>query len=1072
MSRAPHPQPFRVAEMSRVAIRGWRVVSFTCVALALLALLAWHVLPRLEDPEVDLQEAGVVIPYPGASPEDVDRDVVRIVQDELYSLDKLVYVESSAVPNAAVFHLKFEDDTPMDVMLERIRGRIEAKRSDLPSVVEAPSVRQYGNAWIVQSVIAVTGGRSLGVLTDAAKRVKDRIADLPGVEDVVLRGDEHRALRVRMDSAKLRDHGLSVDAVVAQLRRANVRIAAGEVAVADVDAPIRIDTEATDTATLAATPVGAASDGHGGTRAILLGDVADVAMDAMTPKERFVFDGAPAVGIEVRFRRTANAVKVGEALRERLRASTTDLPRGVEARIAYDQPAWVTASLDSFLESLAEGIGLVLLVVTLGMRWRPAVVVALVLPLAVGGAVAGLYLTGFALERVSIAGLIVALGLLVDDAVVVTESIQLLRDRGLGAVRAAVLGTARVFGANNVTTLVACASFLPLFFLGGKVGTFIRGLPTSVVLALVTSLALAQLFTPWVATLILRPKRGAPIVPDDAPFDRHDDGAERGEAERNPVLRGLKAAYAWMAPWIVRNPWKVIVLAAMALVASIGALPRVGFQFFGKADKPLVFVTIDLPSGAAQATTIEKVAEVLRTIGKDPDVVETSGMVGASYSRVFISRGPRTASPSFAELLVRTSPVASTAAVASRLRRELADVPGIRANVEELYNGPPVPHPITIRILGDDADHLREQADQVEALLRAQPGTVNVADNLTASIPIAHVSIDRARALRVGITAAQVGETLRSLYGDDRIARSHRSDETLDVSIDRGRDASPFERLEDVRFPRAGGGAVPLHAFGEVTLARDFAELKRRNTRPLVEITADVDGGVLPSRVLKAVLPTLKAKAWPPGYSFSIGGEQAETEESFRTLGVATAGTMLIILLALLVTFESVTLAGVVLFAVPFAVIGAVPALLVTHYPFSFMAFLGLIALIGVYVNHKIYFVDRALSLVARGARWEEALVQAGIDRMRPVVLTALTAILGLLPLTLGGGSLWAPFGWVNVFGLAASIPLSLLLLPALVAVAVRRKVKRQAPVEVEEPAPESVEDDSPTQAWKAAPTG
>jgi multidrug efflux pump subunit AcrB len=1022
-------------DLSVAAIRRWRLVLVASVGLLLLAWMAWKSIPRLEDPKVEGFEAFVTLVYPGGSPEDVEAQVVKVVEEELYALDKIEWVESKALPNAATFHLKFEDGTNMDVMSEKIRGKVQGKKKDLPAEVKDPEVVKFSTTLTPQMILAVAGNRSDDVLTESAKRLKDHLNSVSGVAGIDLRGDRKLAIRVRLDPKKLEQYRLSADAVVQRLQLANVRVPGGELKVGPLLTLLQVNQEFVDAQSVMKVPVGASKDGSGGSTVVTLGQVAEITENALKPKQRFIHNGQPAVALEIRFRSGENAVAVGNQVRAKMKEIENSFPQGTSLRIAHDQPKWISKSISDFLESLAEGVFLVLIIITLGMGWRAALVVSGVLPLAAGGAIFGLYAGGFALEQVSIAGLIVALGLLVDDAVVVTESIQIMRDKGISAIRAAVLGTARVFWANNGTTAVAIASFFPLFFMGGTTGLFIKGMPTAVILALVTSLFVAQFFTPWASTFFLKKPKGVGDVLDTETFNREEDSGGEGEHEKNPVLRWLKLQYAKQIGGIIANPLKVIGIATAVLIGMLMLLPKVGFEFFPKAEKPALFVGIQLPKGTDDEITAQRVAEAVAIIQKDPEVSATSAVIGGGYPKIFGGRvGPKD-SRDVGDIFVQLKEGHTSLAIAQRLRKDLSQLRDVDVSVDELWYGPPVAHPVTIRLFGDDYLRLRAYAEELKAVIAQQKGAINIKDSLTENIPLAQVKLDADKAQRVGLTPGQVGRTLRWLHGEDKVTEFRRGNEQVQVVIEpQPSPARPLEAVEETSIPNAEGRLVSLRESGEVKLGHDFSELQRRNTRRVVEVTADVDASVLPSEVVGKIRPWLDEKKWDPGYGWAFAGAQEETEKSFKNLGLAAIGAVIIIFLLLVMMFDSLTLATVVMVAIPYAMIGAVFGLAITGNPFGFMGFLGLIALIGVYVNHKIYFVDRMQELLHRGDDLGKAILHAGQDRLRPVVLTALTAILGLLPLTLGGGKLWAGFGWVNIFGLLASIPLSLVLLPAFIA--------------------------------------
>ncbi len=1030
--------------LSAGALRRWRLLLVAALGLLALASLAWRHIPRREDPNVAAPGMRVTLAYPGASPEDVESQILRVVEPDLVAMEGIEDVEALALPNVALFDLKVADGTPLDATVERVRAAVRAKSKDLPAEVSEPEVARGSTLLIPQLVVAVVGNRSTAFLTEAAQALKQAISAVPGVSSVRLRGERQPAIVVRLDPVSLARHRLSVDEVVKDLRLASARVPAGELRVGPLLTYLQVTGDLTSAAALMKAPVGANVDEHGASQTVSLGDVAEVREDELTPRERFVVDGQPAVALEVCFRGEVNAVAIGARVEEAIRSYRSSLSEDVRVEIVHDQPQWIERSIATLLESLGEGALLVMLIITVGMGWRSALVVVWAVPLAIGGALLGLYVLGFSLDPISIAGLIVALGVLVDDAVVVTESIRIMRDKGLSAARAAVYGTARVFWANNGTTAVACASFMPLLLMSGGAGAFIRSIPIAVIVALTTSLLVAQLVTPCIATLLLGPpRRTAPVIADHEPFDPKEDSA-LGHAETNVLIRGLKNGYAHLLPWIVRHAVLVIIAFTALLGASIVLLPRIGFLFFPKAEKSVLFVSVTLPRGTDPEITGDKLRDTLQVLAKDPDVAQTSAVLGAGYPWIFLGRHTRGERKDFADVLVRLKPHAHERDVAQRLRRSLMDVTGAALTVEELYYGPPVVHPILVRVYGDDYDKLRTYAEAVKEHLRSRPGTVNVTDSLAESVTHTRVRIDADRAFRLGVTPAQVGSTLRWLHGEDKVMDLRRGDDVVQVVLTaKAAGENPLVHVADTPIPTTSGSTVAIREVGDVTLAHGFAELKRRNGRRMVEITADVNGMTLPSSVIEDLDVWLKTRTWAPGYGFAHGGAEEEMDGSFRRLAMEALASLLVVFLLLVVMFDSFRLATVVMVAVPYGLVGAIFGLASTRNAFGFMAFLGVISLIGVYVNHKIYFLDRMVELLKRGESLVEAMSHAGQDRLRPVVLTALTAVLGLLPLALTGGPLWAPFGWVNVFGLLASIPLSLVLLPALVAVAYRARGRR-----------------------------
>ncbi len=1026
-------------DLSVGAIARWRLLLVGALGFLMLSAMAWIKIPRLEEPRIEVMVLGVTLVYPGASPEDVEVQVLKPLEEVLFELPKVEWVEATALPNVASFAIKFEDGTPMDVAVEKVRGKVLGKKRDLPTEVKDPEVVHWSTSLTPQMVVALTGHVSEARLYKEARRLKFQLVGVDGVAGVDLHGGAKPALRVELDPARLARHGLTAEAVARALQLQNVRIPGGELNTGEMATLLQVNHTFGSVEDARMIPVTAGGGLRGDTHTVRLGDVAEVREDALTPDSHFFHQGRPGIGLSLRFRDGADSIATGRRVHERLAQLRKDLPSELELGVSDDQPAWISASVSGFIQSLLEGMALVMVIITLGMGWRAAAVVSAVIPLSVGGAVLGLHLFGFSLETTSIGGLVVALGLLVDDAVVVTESVQILRDKGLSAVRGAVLGTSRVFWANNATTMVAIASFLPLFAMGGDTGAYIKGLPTSVVLCLLISLGVAQLLTPWLSTFLLRKRGPEPEVSDAVAFDRSEDRLEGEHAEQNPVLRYLRGVYERVAPVAVRHPGKVVLGATGLLVGALALFPLIGFEFFPKADKQLIFVTLRLPRGARLEATEAKLQQVQDLIGKDGAVRGVSAVSGGSYPATLSSKAPRGTGTDSAELAVRVKPGADAAALATRLRRALADVTGTDMVVEELSYGPPVSHPVLVRVYGEDFTKLRSVAEEVKAKLRTIPGAIQVSDSLADTMPLTRVKLDADRAFRTGVTPAQVGQSLRAYHGEDKVTEFREGEELVEVILSRTKEPGrPMESLGDTLIPNASGTPVALKDAGKAELDFGPATLKRRNTRRLVEVYADVAAGTQAAQVVGQLDPWLKARAWEPGYSYGYAGEQEETSKSFRNLGIAAVSAMVLIFLLLLLLFNDILLAILVMLAVPFALTGALPGLALTGNPFGFMAFLGLIALIGVYVNHKIYFVDRMLELMRRGVDFPTAVRHAGLDRLRPVVLTAMTAILGLVPLTFWGEALWSAFGWVNIFGLIASIPLSLVLLPALISLAWR----------------------------------
>jgi len=1036
-----------IEHISQYAIRRWRVVVLLSASLILTGWLAWNRIPRSEDPRVDATELLVTLPYPGSVPENSEAHVLNVLEPEIYGLEGIEWLESAAVPNAVLLRVKFENGTNMDAAAERVRGCIEGKRSELPKL-ETPKIVHVATRLVSQMVVAVRGYRTSAVLAQAAERLKHEIMTLDGVAMAELRGDFRRAVRVRLIPGRLAEHGVRIDQIAARLRASNVAIAAGEIEVGTLSALLALDNEIRKPEDLVNLPV-AESIHEDGTRSVVhLGELAQIKEETRRAEERFLWGSSPAVAIEIRFKPDANATEIANRLRARFEQLRGTLPRGITLAIAHDQSKIVEDYVGSFVSSLLEGVVLVLAVLSALVGLRVGSLVALTLPLATACAVLTLFVAGFSLDHISIAGLIIALGLLVDDAIVVAESVTLSHEPGNDRVTAAIKGTARVFWANNGTTAVACAAFAPLLALGGGLGRYFRGMPIAVIASLLASLLVAQFVTPWLSTVMLRLRPGASALQPVGHYPMLDDSAGSANDEPNVVVRMLKRAYMRILPGLLKHPGKVVLACSLALVALILNVPRIGFEFFPRSSKGMLFVRLELPRGTSLERTTDVTLSTARALAEEPGVLNSSAVIGGGYPYVVAARLPQQHGSHVVDILVHLVPGETSERISQSLRRRLASIPGARVAVEELWEGPPVAHPVSVRVFGPSYEKLQAYEDQIANVLRATPGAINVAETLAETTPVAKVVLDPERSLRSGVTPGAVGTLLRAVYGNESAATFWQDTTKVDVVLEHGAsNESVFQRL---KYDPIGGDAnhpVSLQQAGDVAWTSAKARLMHRNLRRMTEITADVAVGTPPSRVTDALQATLAKMKWDVGYEYSFGGTQEETESSFKYMGLALLVAAASIALLLVLIFDSFRLALVALLAVPFMLIGALGGLLLLHKPLSAPAFMGIIALTGIYVNHKIYFIDRMKELMRRGVALHDALAQAGIDRLRPVLLTGLTAILGMLPLTLSGGPVWAAFGVVSIFGLLISIPLSLTLVPALCCLLLRRMAARSAPI-------------------------
>jgi multidrug efflux pump subunit AcrB len=1059
----------RFSELSALSVRHWRFVLLLVVATIAFGVIGVTRMARQEDPTLEVNEVVVYTAYPGAAPADVEQLVCKPLDEAIKGVEDVRTVISFALNSLAVIDVVMEDGADYAKVTDDVRTSVRAAQSELPKAAGAPYVETFNPRTSVATMLVVLSGDFPDrELAGAARTVKDALALLTDVARTEIAGEQEQELRVSVDPARSRALGVPAPLVARALAEAHVRVPGGTLPLGRTSALVSVEHELATVDAVRSTPVAMR-----GADIVRVGDVARVTRGSGDPVNRLHQDGANAIAVAVYAREHANLIALGDHVREALARMRAQLPRGVRVDVVHDQPASIEANLGSFVESLLEGAGLVALAVFAFMGLRASLVVVTALPLSMLFALGAMQWAGYDFDQISIIALIIALGMLVDDAVVVVDAAQRFLDRGLTRARAAVTGTAFVFWANNSSTMTAIASFLPLFLMAGISGQFIRAIPAVVSFALLGSLLTAQVVTPLIASWLLRPSRHAQAAADpDAAIDTSEDEAVHERQSEGLLLRALHPVYGRAIGAALAHPWIVIALSFASLALAALMVTRIGVQFFPKAEKPVIIVHVYTPTGTRYAVTDSVARHVEALIRARPEVQTVLASVGKGLPRVYYNVPQHKEDESYAMLLVRVkgtyrSPLVPAASVIDSLRAPMDALAGVEVRMEELAQGPLVGAPVAVRIQGEDLDVIARIAGQIKAEMEQIPGAVNIEDDLEEGLPELRVALDADRIARIGLTPLMVAGIIRGDVAGEVAARVREGDREVPIRVMHESSPSPDARSfaalsaaplpgyvpgaeREARGPESAAAARVRSAAGEPTLPplssviqttyqHTRSQIVRRDLRRTGTVRADVRG-TLASRVLAEAERRAAYIALPPGYTMEFGGENEERDRAFASFGRSALIAFLLIYGITLLQFNSLVQPFIIVATIPFAAFGAILGLFLTRSPFGFSSFLGLVALIGIVVNHKIYLIDRINYYRGRGAATHEAVVLAGHSRLRPVVLTALTAIFGVLPLTLTGSSLWTPFGAVLIAGLISSTLLTLVVMPVAYVLMVRER--------------------------------
>lgn len=1016
-------------KLSKWAIENASFTGIVLVLLTLLGAVSVWTMPRSEDPQFETGAVNVRAVYPGASPEDIESLVVDPIEEEVGELEDVDRMESTIQDGGAAISLDFLASVDPDDALTDVQRAVSEVRGELPDGVQRLTVDDFSTTDVtIYQLALVSADAPYATLESAAERLERRLERVAGVKQAETWAYPEQEVQVALNLERMRETGVSLDRVAGAVRGEAQNLPGGNLDVG----PRRFNVQTTgDYASLdelRATVVGQAENS-----VVRLGDVASVQQRPAEVTHRGRFNGTRAVFVTVEQRDGANIFSVLDRVKQERAAFAETLPAGVQLETVFDQSESVSDRVNGFFWNLLQGILLVGGVVLLALGWRASGIVMTAIPLSILIAIYVLDRTGYGLQQISIVGLVIALGLLVDDAIVITENVARYRRKGYAALEAALRGTEEVGWAVVSTSVTSVLAFLPIVLVQSGSGDFIRSMPLTVIYALGASLAVTLTLTPLLAA------RGLGGGDDNLDDESTDDGDKRADRPvgptswfmgrlqsvvSGPYRRGLRGALG--------HRWLVVVVAGAALGGSVALFPLIGVSFFPDAEKPQFLVSVTTPEGATLDQTDRAVRRVERWLADRDDVRRYAANVGRDNPLVYYNVIPRRETSTVGQVFVEAESAADVPAIAADLEAAFAEGPEARYETEIFKNGPPVEAPVAIKVIGPELEALRRLAGDVEALMQSTDGTMNVDNPLSATKTDLRVDVDRGRAGMMGVPFAAVDRTVRMAVAGLPVAQ-YRDAEGEERDVVLGVPGEPrVSDLERLAVSSAGGAEVPLRQVADVTLEREVARIDHFETERAVTITADVQPGASAVAVTQAVMGRLDDTTLPSGYRTFVGGELEAQEDSFASLLPALLGAVFGILAILVLQFNSLRQPIIILTAIPLSVIGAFPALLLTGYTFSFTAFVGFTSLAGIVVNNSTILVDYANQLRERGASVLEAAVEAGETRFAPILITTLTTIGGLLPLTLSGSSLWSPLGWVIIGGLLASTVLTLVVVPVL----------------------------------------
>jgi multidrug efflux pump subunit AcrB len=991
--------------------------QFTLVVFAMAAALgiySFGAIPRSEDPQFPIAVFQVVAIYPGATPTDLEQLVVDPVEDAMNELDDVKEIKTRIFDSVAVVLVEFEADVDADEKHQSMLRQVGEVRADMPADLHSIEVRRYSTTNVALAQMALVSPTApYRDLRAQAERLEKRLEALEGVKKATTVAAPEEEVRVALDLGKLAMLGVPVDQVMQALASDNTNLPGGSVDVGGKKLNVKSTGPYRSIDQIRSTVVG--GDGQ---NLVHLRDVADVGWDYAAIDDHARYNGVPAVFVTATQKAGQNVFDVAGRIRAEASAFASELPAGITLQRGFDQSKNVAHRLDHLYRDFAIAILLVLItLVPLGMRASLIVMVSIPLSLAIGLTL--LRFAGFGLNQLSIVGFVIALGLLVDDSIVVIENIARHLREGAGRLEAAIGATRQIAVAVLGCTAALIFAFVPLLFLPGTAGDFIRSLPVAVILTIVASLLVSLTIVPFLASVALS-----------------RDADERGNIFLRALHRAIEVSYRPVLRWSLAHPRSTLIGAGLLVAGSVALVPSIGFSLFPKAGLPQLMVRVEAPDGTALGQTDQAVRHVEQTLRAHPEVEWTMASIGKGNPQVYYNSVPAAERSNVAEVLVqlREYDPRSSPALIDRMRDELARWPGAEIRIVEFENGPAIDAPIAIRILGDDLTVLRRLSGEIAAIIQATPGTRYVADPLAVRRTDLLVDVDRDKAGLHGVPTARVAQMVRlglSGLAAGTLRDADGEEHEINVRL-RGaarNDPAAFDRLY---VPSVTGQQVPLTQVASLELTASPTSIQHHDRQRAVTVTAHVKSGFNTDRVTRDVLARLASVEVPRGYRTVAAGEIESRQESFGGLGAAVLIAVFMIFAILVLEFGSFRGTVVVASVIPLGIIGGLLFLFMTGHTLSFTAMIGFVALVGIEIKNSILLVDFTNQLRAQGEDLDAAIQTAGEVRFLPIVLTTLTAVGGLMPLALSGSALYAPLAWVIIGGLITSTLLSRLVTPVL----------------------------------------
>ena len=1026
-------------KISRKAVDKPVLVTLITIILVLLGIIGVRTLPLEEYPKIDVPWIVVAIPYPGAAAEDIEQKVTVKVDEKLNGIKHLKQLISYAREGLSVHVMELYEKADKQDALTEVKEKVDQIKRELPEEVEEPMIEDIAFDSVPIILVNVTGEMDPQTLKEIAKDIKTEIETVPGVREVAFYGGLEKEVQVQVDPRKMEQYHLSYSMLIAALQQQNANLPGGYLKLNSYEYLVRTEGKFNNVQDIGSTVV-AVKAGH----PIFLSEVADIKDTHKKINTYSRYNGIQTVSLVAYKQTEINTMKTTGAIKQIAAEYSARMPEVVQVTTTMDKGDDISLMVRQLSSNALYGLLFVLLTLMIFMGLRNSILIAIAIPFSLFVGFVFMWLAGFSLNMITMFALILIIGLVVDGAMIVGENIYHHFEKGLNPIDASKEGISEVGTAVISADLTTISAFFPMIFIAGIMGQIMSYMPYVVIFALVGSIFIDHFTLPMIASKYMRPSKKETELKRFA----------RMFFIGNRLFRFLNRYYKPLLRWALFHRKTVI---SAALLTFFIALFIVGagvikVDFFPKEDMGRFNINLELPMGSTVEKTNRIAQQIERLIAQIPEVKEYVSTIG--NTGMIMSDLTETATggsgPEYGKILINigydNERKRSQSEVIEELDSKLAEIPGIKYSFFEVEMGPPVGRPVAIRIYGEEFEELKNISQTVEKHLKSIPGTRNVQNSFQENKPQVSIKVDRTNAAKHGITAQEITIQVMAAFLGFEATEIMLGDELVDVRvINKEAHRQNFEDVLNTPIFSATGSKIPLSQLARVEITKGIYRINRRNLRRSVIVGCDVEKGYTPKDIFASHQKLMESTPPPQGYILEYGGEEEERQRSFESITRVMFLGLILIFFILTAQFDSFKQPLVILFTVPLSIIGVVTGLLITRLTFSFMAFVGVVALVGIVVNDGIVLIDFINQRRRRGVDLITAIFDAGPRRLRPVMLTTATTIGGLLPITLnlgGGGSFWAPLGTSIIFGLLFATILTLVVVPSLYSIFERKAYK------------------------------